>query len=116
MRRRVWAAVGALALIVSGCSQGGPEEASVEQVTRGPSPQEAYVTWVRDNVPEAREAQEETLLEFGQAICDALDAGVPLSAIANEVGRVATEEEARVLGQLSAGAVIDLCPDVMKED
>ena len=110
--RRAWAAVGALALIVSGCS---PGEAHEEQATPTQTREEMFIERVRETVPEAREASDDIVLEVGQTACAALEGGATVGDLALVVGSQTTPEEAQIIGQIHATAVLTLCPDVLNK-
>lgn len=116
MSRRVALAVGALALIVGGCSHESPTPGE-EQTTPTPIREEVFIERAHDEVPETRELDDDDLLAYGEAVCDALEAGVTVPELGVVIGyQVMDAEVAGMLGELGAIAVITLCPDVMKED
>lgn len=116
MSRRVALAVGALALIVGGCSHESPTPGE-EQTTPTPTREEVFIERAHDEVPETRELDDDDLLAYGEAVCDALEAGVTVEELGIAIGyQVMDAEVAGMLGELGAIAVITLCPDVMKED
>lgn len=116
MSRRVALAVGALALIVGGCSHESPTPGE-EQTTPTPTREEVFIERAHDEVPESRELDDDDLLAYGEAVCDALEAGITVEELGIAIGyQVMDAEVAGMLGELGAIAVITLCPDVMKED
>lgn len=103
MSRRVALAVGALALIVGGCSH------------EDPTPEEAYISQAHEDVPESEAVPDKELIAYGEAVCDALEAGVTVEELGIAIGyQVMDAEVAGMLGELGAIAVIALCPEVLE--
>ena len=116
MRRTAWAAVGALALIVGGCSHESPTPGE-EQTTPTPTREEVFIERAHNEVPESEAVPDKELIAYGEAVCDALEAGITVEELGIAIGyQVMDAEVAGMLGELGAIAVITLCPDVMKED
>lgn len=114
MSRWVALAVGALALIVGGCSHEGPTP-DEEQTTPTPTREEVFIERAHDEVPESRELDDDDLLAYGEAVCDALESGVTVEELGIAIGyRVQNVEVARMLGYIGGTAVITLCPEVLE--
>lgn len=116
MKRKTVAAMGALALIVGGCSSGdGAQEQ--EQVSAAPeqTQEELFIEASHETVPESKALDDDDLVAYGEVVCEALDAGISLPELALFIGNeVQNEEVAGMLGALGGTAVATLCPEVME--
>lgn len=107
--------MGALALIVGGCSHEGPTP-DEEQPTRPPTREEVFIERAHDEVPVSRELDDDDdLLAYGEATCAALEAGVTVEELGTAIGyQVQNVEVAGILGELGGIATITLCPEVLE--
>lgn len=114
MSRLVALAAGALALIVGGCSHESPTPGE-EQTTPTPTREEVFIERAHDEVPESEAVPDKELIAYGEAVCDALEAGVTVEELGIAIGyQVMDAEVAGMLGELGAIAVIALCPEVLE--
>lgn len=105
---------GMLALGIVGCSPGigsqGSTAAPAQEVSQ--PPQERYLAEVGNWVPESRDIPSRVLIEYGETVCRAFEAGLSVG----DLGRIAGEQgipphSARVLGRIGGIAVRELCPE-----
>lgn len=110
--RQTFTAAGtlALALVLGACSPGDGEE----QMTKAPTKEDRYIESVRENVPQAQGVADDQLLSYGEATCDALEAGITIEELALVIGHEVTDTEvAGVLGRIGGTAAATLCPGAL---
>ncbi len=84
-------------------------------MTPNPTREKVFITEVHEAVPEAREVNDTDLIEYGEAVCDALEAGVTVKELGTYIGyEVQNAEIAGLLGAIGGVAARTLCPGAVE--
>ncbi len=80
-----------------------------------PTREEVFITEVHEAVPETREVNDADLIEYGEAVCNALEAGATVEELGIVIGyEVQNAEVAGLLGGIGGVATRTLCPGALK--
>lgn len=80
-----------------------------------PTREEVFITEVHEAVPETREVNDADLIEYGEAVCNALEAGATVEELGTAIGyRIQNAEVARLLGRIGGVATRTMCPGAIE--
>lgn len=106
MKTKLLTVIAMSALLLTGCA--GQAEATPKP-TVSATPEDAFATELREQVPDYDRATDQQWLEVGQAVCKAYDAGAtPNQVVDSMQGQNVTADEAAALVVIAAET---LCPE-----
>lgn len=103
-------------MLVSGCSHSEPVKGE-ERMTPTLTREELFIEQAHERVQESRALDDDNLLAYGEAICNALEAGITVDELGTFIGyEVQDAEVAGILGSLGAIAATNLCPEALDKE